>query len=96
MTIEYLKKAAKTPATGEDETRETVATMLSEIEAGGEDKAREYGEKLDGWSGDIVAGKDAIAAAAEKVPDQLKDDLRFAYDRVRGFAEQQKKSIGEF
>ena len=96
MTIEYLKKAVKTPATREDETRQTVATMLSEIEAGGEDKAREYGEKLDGWSGDIVAGKDAIAAAAEKVPDQLKDDLRFAYDRVRGFAEQQKNSIGEF
>ena len=96
MTIEYLKKAAKTPATGEDETRKIVATMLSEIEAGGEDKAREYGEKLDGWSGDIIVGKDAIAAAAEKVPDQLKDDLRFAYDRVRGFAEQQKNSIGEF
>lgn len=96
MTIEYLKKATKTPATGEDETRETVAAMLSEIEAGGEDKAREYGQKLDGWSGDIVIGKDAIAAAAGKVPDQLKDDLRFAHDRVRGFAEQQKNSIGEF
>ncbi len=96
MTIEYLKKAAKTPATGEDETRETVAAMLSEIEAGGEDKAREYGEKLDGWNGDIVAGKDAIAASAEKVPNQLKDDLRFAYDRVRSFAEQQKNSFGEF
>ncbi len=96
MTIEYLKKAAKTPATGEDETREIVAGMLSEIEAGGEDKAREYGEKLDGWSGDIVVGKDAIARASGKVPDQLKDDLRFAHDRVRDFAEQQKNSIGEF
>ncbi len=96
MTIEYLKKAVKTQATGEDETRQTVATMLSEIEAGGEDKAREYGQKLDGWSGDIVAGKDAIAAAAGKVPNLLKDDLRFAYDRVRSFAEQQKNSIGEF
>ena len=96
MTVEYLKKAAKTPATGEEETREIVAGMLSEIEAGGEDKAREYGEKLDGWSGDIVIGRDAIAAAAVKVPDQLKDDLRFAHDRVRDFAEQQKNSIGEF
>ncbi len=96
MTIEYLKKAAKTPETGEDETREIVTGMLSEIEAGGEDKAREYGEKLDGWSGDIVIGRDAIAAAAVKVPDQLKDDLRFAHDRVRDFAEQQKNSIGEF
>ena len=96
MTVEYLKKAAKTPTTGEEETREIVAGMLSEIEAGGEDKAREYGEKLDGWSGDIVIGRDAIAAAAVKVPDQLKDDLRFAHDRVRDFAEQQKNSIGEF
>ena len=96
MTIEYLKKATKTPSTGEVETREIVATMLSEIEAGGENKAREYGETLDNWSGDIVTGKDAIAAAAEKVPDQLKDDLRFAYDRVRSFAEKQKNSIGEF
>ncbi len=96
MTTEYLKKAAKTPATGEEETRDIVARMLSEIEAGGEDKAREYGDKLDGWTGDIVVGKDAVAAAAEQVPDQLKDDLRFAYDRVRGFAEKQKESLVEF
>ncbi|NQV83513.1 MAG: histidinol dehydrogenase [Rhodospirillales bacterium] len=96
MTIEYLKKAAKTPSTGEDKTREIVADMLAQIEAGGEDKARAYGETLDGWNGDIVAGKDAIAAAAEKVPGQLKDDLRFAYDRVRTFAEKQKNSLGEF
>lgn len=96
MTIEYLKKAAKTPATREEETREIVAGMLSEIEADGEDKARQYGEKLDGWRGDIVVGKDAVVRAAGKVPDQLKDDLRFARDRVRDFAEQQKNSIGEF
>jgi sulfopropanediol 3-dehydrogenase len=96
MTVEYLKKAAKTPATGEDETRETVAAMLSEIEGGGEDKAREYGETLDGWQGDIIVDAETLAAAAKKVPDQLKDDLRFAYDRVRQFAEQQKNSMAEF
>lgn len=96
MPISYLKKAAKTSATGEDETREIVRAMLDEIEAGGEDKAREYGAKLDNWSGDIVVGPEAIAAAADQVPDQLKDDLRFAYDRVRGFAEKQRASIQEF
>ncbi|MBT5298186.1 MAG: histidinol dehydrogenase [Rhodospirillaceae bacterium] len=96
MTIEYLKKAEKTSATGEDETRKIVADMLAGIEAGGEDAARAYGEKLDGYSGDIVVGPEAIARAADQVSQQLKDDLRFAYDRVRGFAEKQKASIGEF
>ena len=96
MAIEYLKKASKTSATGEDETRKIVSNMLAEIEAGGEDVARAYGNKLDGWDGDIVVDAAAIEAAASQVPEQLKDDLKFAYDRVRGFAEKQRESIGEF
>ena len=96
MAVQYLKKASKTAATGEDETRKIVAGMLSEIEQGGEEKAREYGVKLDKWDGEIVASKESIEAAAAQVPQQLKDDLRFAYDRVRGFAEHQMKSIQEF
>ena len=43
MTIEYLKKAEKTAASGEDDTRKIVSDMLSAIEAGGEAKAREFG-----------------------------------------------------
>jgi len=96
MTIEFLKKAEKTSATGEDETRKIVSTMLAEIEAGGEVAARNYSEKLDGYNGEIVVGAEAIARASELVPDQLKDDLKFAYDRVRGFAEKQRASIQEF
>ena len=42
MTIEYLKKAEKTAATGEDDTRKIVTDMLAAIEAGGEEKAIEY------------------------------------------------------
>jgi sulfopropanediol 3-dehydrogenase len=96
MTIEYLKKAEKTSASGEDETRRIVTEMLTEIEAGGEDMARAYGEKLDGFSGDIIASPESIAQAEALVPEQLKDDLKFAYDRVRGFAEKQRDSMGEF
>jgi sulfopropanediol 3-dehydrogenase len=94
--MEYLKKATKTSASGEDDTRETVMRMLSEIETGGEDKAREYAEKLDGWTGDIVVGADDIAAAGEQLSDRLKDDIRYAYDRVRDFAQAQRDSLSEF
>ncbi|NNF77966.1 MAG: histidinol dehydrogenase [Rhizobiales bacterium] len=96
MAVSYLKKASKTAATGEQETREIVETMLSEIEAGGEDVARAYGEKLDKYSGEIVATEEAIAAADAKLTDQLKDDIKFAHERVQRFAEAQKASISAF
>jgi len=96
MATEYLKKALKTPATGEEDTRQIVAEMLADIEAGGEDRVRHYAAKLDGWTGDVVVSRDEIAAAAEKVPQRLRDDLRFAHDRVRKFAEAQRASMTEF
>ena len=96
MAIEYLKKAEKSPATGEDETRKIVADMLAEIEAGGEDAAKAYGAKLDKWEGDIVAGPADIERARAQISDQLKDDIKFAHERVRRFAEAQKASIQEF
>ena len=96
MTIEYLKKAEKTAASGEDDTRKIVAEMLSAIEAGGEDKAREYAAKLDNYTGNIVVTPEEIAAAGAKVPQRVKDDIQFAYDRVRGFAEKQRQALIDF
>ena len=96
MAVIYLKKATKTSATGEDETRRIVAEMLAEIEAGGEARARHYAEKLDGWSGDIVVGRDEIEEAAAKLSQRTKDDIRFAHDRVRGFAEKQREALVDF
>ena len=96
MTIEYLKKADKSATTGEDDTRKIVAQMLSEIEAGGEEKAIEYAEKLDNYSGNIVVTEEEIAAASAKVSQQVKDDIQFSYDRVRGFAEKQRAALVDF
>ena len=96
MAIEYLKKATKKPTTGEDQTRDTVSGILKDIEEFGEKKAIEYGNKLDGWDGDIIVSKDAIEESATKVTQQLKDDLQFAFDRVYGFARKQMESIQEF
>ena len=96
MAVTYLKKAEKTPQTGTDETRRIVETMLAKIESEGESAAITYGRELDGYEGDIVVPADVIAAAGEKISQQLKDDIRFSYDRVTAFAEAQKQSIQEF
>ena len=96
MAIEYLKKATKTPTTGEEDTRRIVLDMLDKIEKGGEDVAREYGRTLDGYEGDIVVGRDEIEAAADKVPQRLKDDIRWAAESIGGFAEKQRDSVTDF
>ena len=96
MAITYLKKADKTPQTGTDETRAIVSEMLAKIEAGGEDTALAYGRELDGYTGPAIVSEDIITAAADKVSQQLKDDIQFAYDRVTKFAHAQKESIQEF
>ena len=96
MTVVYLKKASKTPATGTDETRKIVTEMLSNIEQGGEAEALRYGKELDGYEGEAIIGADQIAAAGKMVSETLKDDIQFAYDRVTRFAHAQRESISSF
>jgi len=96
MTATYLKRAAKTPATGEDEARAAVEKMLREIEAGGEAAARDYAKRLDGWDGEIVVSRETIARTAKRLSETLKEDIRFAYERVKAFAQHQRDSLKEF
>ena len=96
MSREYLKKAPKTSASDSGSTRETVQAILDEIEGGGEDAARRYAERFDKYDGNIVVTPDEMEAAASRLPRQLKDDIRFAHDNVRRFAEGQKATLGEF
>jgi len=96
MTIEYMKKAEKSASTGEDDTRKIVSQMLSDIEAGGEEKAIEYAKKLDNFTGNIVVNSEEIEQAAAKVSQQMKNDIQFAYDRVRSFAEKQREALIDF
>jgi len=96
MATEYLKRAPRTPASGDDDTRRIVSEMLSEIQRGGEEKAREYGVKLDGYSGDILVSHETVEAAGRRVPQRLKDDLAFAHRKVGEFARRQRDSVREF
>ncbi|EFL88739.1 histidinol dehydrogenase [Ahrensia sp. R2A130] len=96
MPIEYLKKADITSQTDSAETREIVQNILNGIEAGGEDAAREYAAKFDKYDGNVVITREEIEAAAAKVPQKLKDDIQFAHDNVRRFAEGQLNSLQDF
>lgn len=93
MAIEYLKKAEKTAATGEQDVRETVQGILDDIERGGDERAQDYAARFDKWEGEIRVGPAEVAEATANVSDKLKDDIRYAHDNVRRFAEAQKATI---
>ena len=96
MAISYLKKATKTSASDAGDVQETVRSILAEIENEGEAAARRFAEKFDKYAGNIVLTREEIDAAAAQVPQKLKDDIQFAHDNVRRFAEAQKRSIVDF
>ncbi len=96
MSVTYLKKAEKTPASGEDETRALVQDMLKQIEQGREEKVREYARKLDKWNDEIIVSPEEIARRTAELPQSVKDDVQFAHDRVANFARRQRESISEF
>ena len=93
MSLHYLKKADMTSTTDAGDVRETVQKILDDIEAGGEATAKTYAEKFDRYSGTIVLTRAEIEAAAALVPQKLKDDIRFAHDNVRRFAQAQMQTL---
>ncbi|MEO1687097.1 MAG: histidinol dehydrogenase [Pseudomonadota bacterium] len=93
MSVDYLKKASKTSTDDAGDVRATVQAILDEIEAGGDAAAMRYAAKFDRYDGNVVLTRDEIDAAAQAVPQKLKDDIRFAWDNVRRFAEAQKGTI---
>jgi sulfopropanediol 3-dehydrogenase len=96
MTTEYLKKANPPQATIDAATGETVQRMLAEIKAEGREAVERYARDLDGYKGKILLEAADIAAAIKAVPQTVRDDIAFAHQRVRDFAQRQRDSLGEF
>jgi sulfopropanediol 3-dehydrogenase len=78
MAMEHLKKAAKTPESETASARKVVDEMLAAIEKRGEDAVREYAQKLDKWSGEIVVTPDEIERRTRDLPPSVKRDIEFA------------------
>lgn len=96
MSIEYLKKAAKTPETESGNARKVVDEMLAQIEARGEEAVREYARSLDKWTGEILMSSREIERRTRAVDPKVKQDIEFATEQVRRFALAQLESMREF
>ena len=92
----YLKKAIRKIEETESNTREIVRGLLNRIRSQGESAVRELAAKFDNWTRDFILSQEEIQALIDRVPQTAKDDIRFAYDQVYGFAVKQRESMKAF
>ena len=95
MSVQFLKKGRETAAMAEDELRARVTAMLARLRSGGDAAALDYARELDGWDGPVLVTEEEIAAAAAALPQQVKDDIRYAHDNIAGFARAQRASLSK-
>jgi sulfopropanediol 3-dehydrogenase len=93
MACKHLKSAPGLPVDSQGDTADIVQIMLARIASKGEGAITEYAKALDGWTGDIVVPQDQIDQAAMRVPQDLRDAIRYAHDNIRRFAEAQRASV---
>src|SRR4051794_38127961 len=75
-------------------TRETVEAIIANIRVRGDRAVRELSKRFDKWSPPSFRLSDSdIAAMIAKVPAQTLDDIRFAQQQIRNFAEIQRASM---
>jgi sulfopropanediol 3-dehydrogenase len=92
----WLKRsiAAADKAAAQAETRATVEALLADIEARGDAAVREMSARFDQWDRADFRLTDAeIRACLSELPARALDDIRFAQEQVRNFAEHQKAAL---
>ena len=93
MAVKYLKKALKNPSTDDYKTRASVQKILIDLEKRREKGIKEITKKFDKYEGEIVLSKDKIDEAIKKVDQKTKDDVQYAHERIKKFAEHQLKNL---
>lgn len=96
MSVEYLKKATKTPESNTAAAQKVVTEMLAEIKKNGEAAVKEYALKLDKWSGPIVMTEAQIEEGIKDIPVSVKRDIEFSAKQVYDFAKATRDSIKDF
>ncbi|MGB0704626.1 MAG: histidinol dehydrogenase [Paracoccaceae bacterium] len=95
MARDYLKKATLTAQSDASNVHDIVRGILNDIEDGGDAKALEYAQKFDKYDGNVILTQEEISAACALVPQKLKEDIQFAHENVRRFAEAQKATVSD-
>jgi sulfopropanediol 3-dehydrogenase len=95
----HFLKQGKDAAAREEvdrKVRETVESVLADIQARGDVAVRDLSRKFDNWDRDDYRLTDQeIKDSLSELSQQNLDDIRFAQDQVRNFAQKQRECLKE-
>jgi sulfopropanediol 3-dehydrogenase len=92
----WLKKgiSAEDDAADVAKIRTTVEGILADIEKRGDAAVRELSQKFDNWNPkDFRLSKSEIDECVKSLPKQVIDDIKFAQEQIRNFAQIQRDSM---
>ncbi len=92
----YLKRGMDASAikAADAKVRETVESILGQIESRKDEAVRELSQKFDNWSpADFKLSEQDIERAISQVPKRDLEDIKFAQAQVRNFAQKQRESM---
>jgi sulfopropanediol 3-dehydrogenase len=94
---QYLKRAAPKAHKDTAAIENTVRQMLADIAENRDEAIQRYAESLDGWTNSqFRVPADEIRRVAARLPETFKEDFKYAYDNVTGFARHQRDSMRAF
>ena len=88
--IKYIKKRPENSDAKEDSLviEETVRSILNDIRKNGHKAVQEYSKKFDNWDpADFQLTQDQIKEAISKLSKTEIEDIKFAQNQIRNFAQ---------
>ncbi len=96
--IRYIKKRSESNSVSEDKSsiEETVRSILSDIRERGDAALEHYSGHFDNWSpANFQLSEDEIDAAISKLNKSEIEDIKFAQNQIRHFAQKQLETMNE-
>lgn len=96
--IRYIKKRSESNSVSEDKSsiEETVRSILSDIRERGDAALEHYSGHFDNWSPEsFQLSEDEIDAAISKLNKSEIEDIKFAQNQIRHFAQKQLETMNE-
>jgi histidinol dehydrogenase/sulfopropanediol 3-dehydrogenase len=95
--IQFLKREQEIPVTENRELEETVSNIILQVRNHGDSALKQFSKKFDGLDiSESKVAEDAIQKAKSQLPQTLLEDMSFSIQRIKSFAEAQRKTLTEF
>ncbi len=95
--MEYVKRPKEQPEEITRQIRETVSTIIADVERDGLEAVRRYSQQFDGWSPpSFRVDRAAVDRAYAEMDERVAESGRFLIDQVTGFASLQRETLIDF